>query len=443
MDMSNLFIHFLLRDPYNLFNHIMIAVGCPNIMTFKLIFSDSWFTRLVFLHCILIWVLFCASGCQLFAPKIIDGSGLERISSEEYPEFGDDMIYDGLEQSLLMSISYLKKLPKDRVFRFGEDSFDCTHMINSLEYFLRFIQTTPSKKELKTFISSKYLVYKSIRNDEDNGVLFTGYYEPLLNGSLEPSTAFPYPVFSLPDDIAFIDPSLFDPSLKTDRKLVGRVKDDHAVVPYYQRRDIAENNLNGKSIPLAWVNDRVDLFFLEIQGSGKIDIDEGAPINVHYHATNGHPYKSIGALLIQEEKISKEEMSMQKIREYLGDHPEEVDDILNHNPSFVFFKLEEDGPIGCLGVRVTPGRSLALQKRIFPAAALGFIETQKPVVDGDMEIQEWVDFQRFVMNQDTGGAIKGPGRADLFWGNGPYAEIAAGYMQHPGKLYFMVLKPDS
>jgi membrane-bound lytic murein transglycosylase A len=203
-----------------------------------------------------------------------------------------------------------------------------------------------------------------------------------------------------------------------------------------------QNNLYGKSVPLAWVGDRVERFFLEIQGSGKIFIDGGAYINVHYHASNGHPYKSIGALLIREEKIPREEMSMQKIKEYLQNHPQEVDGILSYNPSFVFFRVEEDGPIGCLGVPVTPGRSVALQRRIFPAAALGFLESEKPVVNEAMEIQNWYDFQRFIVNQDTGGAIKGPGRVDLFWGNGPYAEVAAGYMQHPGRLFFMVLKPD-
>ncbi|RJP79957.1 MAG: murein transglycosylase [Desulfobacteraceae bacterium] len=402
----------------------------------------SPFRRLVMVIFVFSSMLCGLYGCRTLVPGIMDGSALERIDSGDYPEFGDDMSYDGLEHSIRMSLSYLEKLPRDRMFQFGEDAYDCRHMIRSLEYFLRFLKTRPTRKELNIFIASRYLVYQSIANDDENGVLFTGYYEPLLKGSFGETPEFPVPVFSLPEDIAFIDLSLFDLSLPADKKLVGRITDDHRVVPYYQRREITRSNLNGKSVPLAWVGDRVDLFFLEIQGSGKIYMDEETYINVHYHATNGHPYKSIGSLLIREKKIPKEEMSMQKIREYLRNHPEEIDDILNYNPSYVFFKTEEDGPFGCLGVKVTPGRSIALQRKIFPAAALGFMESRKPVVDGDMNIQEWVDFQRFVMNQDTGGAIKGAGRADLFWGNGAYAEIAAGYMQHPGRLFFIVLKPD-
>ena len=187
----------------------------------------------------------------------------------------------------------------------------------------------------------------------------------------------------------------------------------------------------------------MDVFFLQIQGSGKVYLDDGDVINVHYHTTNGQPYRSIGKLLIDEEKITVEEMSMQKIREYLNNHPEEMDGVFNYNPSYVFFKIEPEGPLGNINVKLTPGRSIALDRFIFPKGALVFIQTEKPVVDSAGQIHRWQPFSRFALNQDTGGAIRGPGRADLFWGNGPYAEIAAGHMKHTGKLFFLVLKPDS
>jgi membrane-bound lytic murein transglycosylase A len=150
----------------------------------------------------------------------------------------------------------------------------------------------------------------------------------------------------------------------------------------------------------------------------------------------------MGNYLIKKGKISLSEMSMQKIREYLSQHPEEIDTIFNYNPSYVFFKLEKDGPYGCLEVKLTPGRSIALDRGIFPSAALAFIKTKIPVIDGNSNIHSWANLARFVLNQDTGGAIQGPGRADLFWGNGSYAEIAAGHMKHSGSLYFLVLKPE-
>lgn len=134
---------------------------------------------------------------------------------------------------------------------------------------------------------------------------------------------------------------------------------------------------------------------------------------------------------------------MQAIRRWLADHPADVDDILNANPSYVFFKTGPDGPFGSIGVRLTPGRSIATDRRIFPKGALAFIQTEKPVLADDRRIASWTPMHRFALNQDTGGAIRGPGRADVFWGSGAYAEIAAGYLQHPGALYFLVLKADS
>ncbi len=135
-------------------------------------------------------------------------------------------------------------------------------------------------------------------------------------------------------------------------------------------------------------------------------------------------------------------MSMQKIREYLAAHPEETPEVLNFNPSYVFFRLGDGGPYGSLGVALTPGRSLATDRRIFPRGALALIRTEKPLLDGSGAIEDWAPFSRFVLNQDTGGAIRGPGRADLFWGNGEYAEIAAGHMKQEGELYFLIMKPE-
>lgn len=366
---------------------------------------------------------------------------LIRLSPSSHPGFSDDMLYDGLEHSILKSIEYLKKISSDRTFKFGDDFFTASHMIRSFEYFLSFIQTKPSKKDLNHFIKSNYLVYQSTGRDGREEVLFTGYYEPFLNGSLNRNAKYTIPVLTIPDDIMKIDLSPFSEKYKGE-KITGRLI-NRTVVPYYDRREISQTKvLEGKSQQLAWLKDPVDLFFLQIQGSGRIYLDNGDTINVHYHATNGQPYRSIGKLLIDTDKIPRSEMSMQKIREYLNDHPEEIEDVLNYNPSYVFFKIEEDSPLGCLNVKLTPGRSIALDRRIFTLPSLAFIETKKPLINADGQIHEWTDFSRFVSSQDTGGAIRGPGRADLFWGNGKYARIAAGYMQHTGKLYFLVLKSE-
>jgi membrane-bound lytic murein transglycosylase A len=166
-------------------------------------------------------------------------------------------------------------------------------------------------------------------------------------------------------------------------------------------------------------------------------------LNLGYDTSNGRPYRSIGQLLIEEGKIRREEMSMQRIRAYLNENPDEIRRVLSHNPSYIFFKVTPDGPLGSLNVKLTPGRSIALDRALFPPAALSFVETRKPMIDGQGRIAAWLECRRFTLNQDTGGAIKGPGRADLFWGSGHEAEIAAGHLKHPGTLYFLVRQPDA
>ena len=379
------------------------------------------------------------SGCKPMVKPPTRENAMERISSWSYPDFSDDMTYTGLEQSVLMSLSYLKKIPAARQFIFGKDQYNSEHMIKSLQHFLDYIQTRPSRKNLKKFIQSDYRIYRSIGRDGEGEVLYTGYYEPLLKGSLVKSEQYRFPIYTRPRDLITIDLSLFHKKFRGE-KITGRFA-DQSVVPYYDRSEIETDGvLENKADVLAWAKDPVDVFFLQIQGSGKVQLDNGEVFNVHYQATNGRPYRSIGKLLIDEEKISVADMSMQKIRQYLQNHPEEIDTVLNYNPSYVFFKIEPNGPLGNINVKLTPGRSIALDRHIFPPAALAFIETEKPLIDDTGRIQSWLNFSRFVLNQDTGGAIKGPGRADLFWGNGSYAEIAAGHLKHTGRLYFLVLK---
>lgn len=385
-----------------------------------------------------------SAGCAVkkMAPPVTEEAAVIRVSASLYPGFSDDMGYDGLETAIEQSLSYLKKIPSDTEFSFGNDVFTAAHMIKSLEHFRNYIHTKPSGRNLKEFIRSNYRVYRSAGRDKDQKVLFTGYYEPILQGTIDKNTEYRFPVYARPDDLKTIDLSLFSQRFKGE-KIIGRYA-DQTFVPYYDRKEIdREGFLKNHARAIAWVNDPVALFFLHVQGSGRVYLDDGNPINVHYHITNGRPYRSIGKLLIDEGKIPREEMSMQKICAYLREHPEEIETVLHYNPSYVFFKIEAEGPLGYLEVKLIPGRSIALDRRIFPLSALAFIETQKPLVDGDGNIHAWIDCNRFVLNHDTGGIIRGPGRADLFWGNGAYAEIAAGHMQHTGKLYFLILNPDA
>ena len=212
-------------------------------------------------------------------------------------------------------------------------------------------------------------------------------------------------------------------------------------MPYYSRAEIDHKGaLRGRGYEIAWTKDPVDIFFLQIQGSGILQLPDGRRLQVGYAGQNGLPYRSIGRLLIDGGKIPREEMSMQRLRRYLAEHPAERDEIMAYNESYVFFRFVSKGPLGALEVPVTAGRSIATDLRLFPKGALGFIYSERPVLDLEGKLLGWTPFLRFVLNQDTGGAIRGPQRVDLFFGPDAQAGAEAGYMNSAGKLYFLALK---
>jgi membrane-bound lytic murein transglycosylase A len=387
--------------------------------------------------------LMMTSGCALFQePAARPDADLVRLEKRDYPDFSDGLFLDNLTHGIDKSLDYLSRVPADRTFRFGADRYSALHLSRSLETLRAFVETRPDPAALNRFIADRYRVYRSVGGPESRQVLFTGYYEPHLKGSLTPDARYRYPVYALPGDLMVIDLSPFSDALK-GKRIIGRLR-GNTVVPYPDREAIeADTGFARVAAPIAWVDDRVDLFFLQIQGSGRIYLTDGSFLRVHYHGANGHPYRSIGRLLIDQGRIPREEMSMQRIKEYLHAHPDEVDAVLNHNPSYVFFKTETSGPIGAIGVDLTPGRSVAVDRRVFPMAALAFLHTRVPLMDGNGRIDRWMDFSAFALNQDTGGAIRGPGRVDIFWGNGPYAQVAAGHMQHKGSFYLLVLAPEA
>jgi len=402
--------------------------------------------RLELVHLVLIIIVAAIAGCAGVAPtepaRVKLSQPMEQLEVNAYPDFSDDLNLDGLTEGIGRSLEYFQRIPPDRTFKFGTDTFTADHIRQSLALFRDFIQARPSPDALQNFIRENYRVYQSAGRDDYGEVLFTGYYEPHLRGSRYRTAEYAYPIYAKPEDLITIDLSQFAERFAGE-KIIARI-DGNSVKPYYSREQIeSEGVLADRADILAWVADPVDIFFLQIQGSGKIYLDDGQAINIHYHAANGQPYRSIGKLLISDGRISREEMSMQKIREYLHSHPDELNAVLNHNPSYVFFKIEPEGPLGNINVKLTPGRSLALDYRIFPPATLVFAETRKPEVTGDGRIAAWGDCRRFLLHQDTGGDIRGAGRADIFWGNGPYAEIAAGHLKHTGRLYFLVLKPEN
>jgi len=354
--------------------------------------------------------------------------------------FHDDTGQDSLILALRRNKEYLDRLDPKTIFHYGPDEFTVQQVRESQEAFVDLLSREPDPIELSREIRKRFRVYRATGRVGDGSVLFTGYFEPVYEGRLTQDDTFKYPLYRQPDDLTRIDLSLFNDKFKGE-SIVARIE-GKKVLPYYSRSQIeSERMLEGKGLEIAWLKDPLDVAFLHIQGSGKLRLFDGKDLLVHYQSSNGRPYRSIGRYMIEKGFLAREEMSMQAIRRYLAENPELVNEVLDYNPSYIFFRQVESGPIGSLGVLLTPGRSIALDSRIFPKGALGFISCRKPGVNDQGDIIGWIPFSRFVLNQDTGGAIKGAGRADIFWGSGSYAELAAGHLQHEGELYILIKKP--
>jgi len=365
-------------------------------------------------------------------------TALVPVEKKDVPAFSDDLNFKNLELAVGRSLQYYDVLPADRVLPFGKDRFTVGELRESLHEFLRIVRSAPTAAELQDRITDSFHIYRSVGRDGKGTVLFTGYYEPVLQGCPFPTDVFRYPLYGKPEDHLVINLEKFDDKYRGLR-LIGRLENGE-VVPYYSREEIDSGKvLAGRNLEILWVSDPIALFFLHIQGSGVIELPGGSPVHVTYAHSNGRPYRSLGKRLIDLESLSREEVSLPSIRRHLEEHPEDMEDLLNYNESYVFFRTAR-GAIGSLNVPVTATRSIATDGKHFPRGALAFIHTEKPVMDDEGNILSWVPFTRFVLNQDTGGAIKGPGRVDLFCGNGPYAETMAGHMKHDGALYFLVMK---
>lgn len=288
----------------------------------------------------------------------------------------------------------------------------------------------PSAAAMQAFFEGHFTPWLVENPDGSNTGLVTGYYEPLLHGSLTRSARYRYPVYAPPPDLLTVDLGELVPELK-GRPVRGRL-DGHRVVPYFTRAEIDGAQAPPAGQALAWVDDPVDLFFLQIQGSGRIALEQGGALRVGYADQNGHPFRSIGRLLVQRGDLTLAQASLQGIKAWATAHPDAVTALLDANPSYVFFRVLPDGlpgPIGALGVPITGGASLAVDPRVIPLGAPVFLDTTEP--------NSRRPLRRLMLAQDTGGAIHGAVRADFFWGYGSGAERNAGAMKQAGRLWVL------
>jgi membrane-bound lytic murein transglycosylase A len=287
-----------------------------------------------------------------------------------------------------------------------------------------------SDAELVSFFELNFDAYRVVNGDGTDTGLVTGYYEPLLRGSRTATARYRYPLYAVPRDLLTIDLSSVYPDLK-NRRLRGRIEGNR-VVPYFTRGDIDRDDTPIRGAELVWVDDAVDAFFLHIQGSGQVDLESGERLRVGYADQNGHPFKSLGRVLIDRGEITRERASMQGIKEWVRRNPQRAQEMLNTNPSYVFFReLPRDlpGPLGALGVPLTPERSIAVDARVVPLGAPAYLATTWPNTAEPLN--------RLMVAQDTGGAITGAVRADFFWGFGDAAGNQAGKMRQQGRMWVL------
>lgn len=358
------------------------------------------------------------------------------------PEISDDLDKESLRSAIVQSIAYLTKLPPDTVVGEQPRRFTAKQVLESLVAFEETLDRRECARCWAEEIAARFEFVPSSNDPGAETVLFTGYFQPVLDASLSPTAEYRYPIYAKPADLIIAEQVTLEPKL-TVEKLAGRLHEER-FVPYYSRREIDDLGvLRHRGYEIAWVKDPIDLFFLHIQGSGILRLRGGRRVQIGYAASNGRPYRSIGRLLIDNGKIPKEEMSMQRLRRYLLERPEERGAVMSFNESYIFFRVIESGPLGSLEVPLTAGRSIATDSRIFPKGALAFVITHRPILDSAGHLVRWQAFARFVLNQDTGGAIRGLQRADLYFGAGDQAGAEAGFMNSQGKLYFVALKDES
>lgn len=368
---------------------------------------------------------------------------LIKLSEDQFPMFEDDADTASLRTAALHSAAYYRGRPTTEKFNLAGDTYTAAEFAESLRYFVDLIDATTLQAEWQAAVRQNFNVYQSIGSDSTGTVTFSSYYEPTIPARKKKSKKFRYPIYGRPRDLIEADLGQFDPAFPGAR-IAGRVKGQN-LVPYPTRGEIDNgHHLWSHSKVIAWAQSPTDIFFLQIEGSGWLDLGGGKHIRIRYDGTNGRKYASVGLHVINSGRIPKEQFTHDSFERYLETHPKEHQSLLNINPRYVFFRLDESPTkgfaYGNIEVPLTPYRSVATDPKIFPKGALAWMETDRPLLDEDGKKTGITSVKRFIVSQDEGGAIQGPGRVDYFVGDGLTAHRFATNFWQKGTLYFLVKK---
>ena len=377
----------------------------------------------------------CRPSLRSTTPVTPAAPALVRVA--HHPPLDDDADLSTLAAAIRASVEFYGRLPADRTFDFGADRVTAARMRQALIGLLGVLDTHPSAAELGRELDRRFQVYRATA---EPAVLYTGYYLPVVEARAAADASFRFPVLARPSDLVTASPSELGAECAATVTLTGRV-DRGRLVPYATRAEIEAAPVGGGGVPaapvLAWVDDPVALFFLQVQGTGRLTFPDGSTRLIGFAASNGRPYVSIGKLLVGEGQLSADEASMQGIRRWIAAHPGERERVLHANPRYVFFRPLAGEALGSLGVPVTGGRTIATDPAIYPPGALAFVAVPASYMAPADRLS------RVMVNQDAGAAIRGPARVDVFFGEGPAAETRAGRMRSNGELYFLAPRQNA
>ena len=335
---------------------------------------------------------------------------------------------DGLREATERSLNYLRK-PSSRDF-YPVSGITHHQAVRSLEAFAELLDSGLSGVELNAAIRERFDVYMSVGCDNEGTVLFTGYYTPIFDGSSRRMEHFRYPLNKPPKDLV----------KGTDGEIRGRYSSDGQIVPYPSRAVIEDSRMMAGN-ELVWLGDAFEAYIAHVQGSAKLRMPDGELMTVGYAASNGHEYRSISEELVKDGRLEKNQLSLSAMIEFFRTHKELVDMYVQRNPRYIFFKKEDGEPRGSLNEPVTAMRTIATDKSIYPRGCLTFVSTTLPRLSGGSIVKQI--YSGFALDQDTGGAIRAPGRCDVYMGVGEQAGRLAGQTYREGRLYYLFLKPNT
>jgi len=365
-------------------------------------------------------------ACLLLAPSMAESmcSGVRFVAQTPPPVFEDDLDLAGLERAVRASLAYLSR-SKVRGLSFGDELVSSERVRDGLRLLLRLKRESADRAAFLAAIKREFVFYQASVSGQRARLLVTGYFQPVFAASREKRPPYSYPVYGMPEDLVALVAG------RIGRWQGGRFES------YPSRAAIEADGLATAPV-LAWMRDPVEAFILHVQGSGVLELAEGGELHIGFAGRNGRRYRSIGAYLVQKGVMRLDEVTMPAIIAWLRRHPAEIREVLNHNESYIFFRIGGDGPRGSIGEVLVPGRSVALDSRCFPDGAPLFLAARKPLVGSSGQVLGFAPMRRLVLHQDSGSAIRGPSRLDLFMGRGEAAAAAAGVLRHPGDIFVLL-----